>query len=238
MESAIKKIFSGRTDAEVHSEFVKFSKGVFGGRYLLEAKKQKDRWSIKTGAEFANFLVGKCLEEVSGKIFVKGIITSTFDIRTGMGGFVFNPEEEVKQFMGIKQLKVDCEAESRRIAEVMNKFPRAFFALSFSTGKSELKIKAKAPKSAKPSAGGEKEPKAEFCSLKTSNRQIVDDLFFDNPDFNRISIKHTIKINEILIPKGISSPVEMREKAVRKGVIVREVEADGRKSSREAKFET
>ena len=60
MSSVLKKIFSEQSDEEVHNEFIKFGKGVFENRYLLEAKKQKDKWAIKTSAEFSNFLVRSC----------------------------------------------------------------------------------------------------------------------------------------------------------------------------------
>ena len=154
MDSTIKKIFSGKKDELLHNEFTKFSKGVFVDRYLVDAKKQKDRWSIKTGKEFTNYLVRALMEKVNGNIDVSGVIVSTFDIRGGMGGYVFQPEEEVKQFMGIKQVNVGSNVSAKRVIEVMDRFPKAFYALSFKVGDNELKIKAKAPKSAKPAAGG------------------------------------------------------------------------------------
>ncbi len=237
MQNTIRKIFSGQIDGGIHSEFVKFSKGVFENRYLIEAKKQKDKWSIKTGAEFANYFVRKCLEGISGKVKATGVIVSTFKIRDSMGGFVFSPEEEVKQFMGIKQLKVDGEIEVQRIMEVMNKFPKAFFALSFAHSGNELKIKPKAPKSAKPSTKSESEPKIDFCSLKTDNKEIVDDLFFDYPDFSEIKIKHTLMINEIILPEGEKNPEKMRELSIRKGIVKRFARIDGDERVSEAGFE-
>ena len=57
--------------------------------------------------------------------------------------------------------------------------------LLFKTNNSELKIKGKAPKSGKPGKKGDDEaPKADFCSLKTSDREIMKDLFFDLHDFS------------------------------------------------------
>ena len=90
----------------------------------------------------------------------------------------------------------------------------------------ELKIKAKAPKSAKPAATGEKAPSPDFCSLKTTNHEIVKSLFLDVPDFNEISIRHTLKINNIELPKGETDPVKIRENAKRKGAIIRKVKID------------
>jgi len=237
MESTIKKIFSGKSDEFVHNEFIKFSKGVFGNRYLVEAKKKKDGWKIKTSNEFANFLVRNCLEKINENVDMTGVIVSTFDIRNGMGGYVFKPEEEVKQFMGIKQLKVDSNVSPKRVIEAMNKFPKAFFALSFSGNNFKLKIKPKAPKSAKPSASGEKEVKAEFCSIETNEHNIVNDILFDCMSEPEVSIRHELHINEIVIPKGEKDPLKMRENAVRKGKIIRILKIGERETRKEASFE-
>ncbi len=236
MESVLKKIFSGKSDEYVHNEFTKFSRGSFGNRYLIDAKKKADKFSIKTGAEFANFLVRSCLEKINGSVEVSGVIVSTFDIKKDMGGSVFNPDEDVKQFMGIKQLKVNGNIPTKKIIEIMDKYPKAFFALTFSGKDFELKIKAKAPKSAKPSTKGADEIKADFCSLKTSDKSIVNDLFFDIPEFKEIKINHTIQIDNITLPKGEKDPIKIRENATREGKIIRKVIADGNISRKEAEF--
>jgi len=236
MQSVIHRIFLGESDEEVHNEFVKYSKGIFENKYLLKGKKQKSGWQIKTSAEFVNFLVRSCLERMRGEIDVKGVIVSTFDMRSILGEHVFSPDEKVKQFMGIKQIIVDAKIPPEKVIEVMDKFPRAFYALSFSTSEFQLKVKAKAPKSAKPASGGEKEAVPDFCSLKTSDREIVEDLFFDFPDFKEIKISHSIHINEIEIPKGISDTLKIREMSVRKGMIVRKIVIDGDNREKQTEF--
>ena len=233
MENFLKKISEKRFDESVHNEFTKFSKGVFDNKYLIDAKKQKGRWSIKTGAEFANFLVDSCLESAPEKISVKGVIVSTLDLRNEVNFEI----SDMKQFMGVKQLVIEGEIEKKELLRVMEKYPKAFYALSFSTLEFELKIKAKAPKSAKPASRGEKEVSADFCSLKTSDEKIIKELFFDVPAFQEASIRHTLKINDIIVNKGEKDPVKMRENAVKKGVIVRKIKADGKESVKEYPFE-
>lgn len=232
MESVLKRIFSGKSDEEVHGEFIKFSRGVFDNRYLIEAKKQKDKWNIKTGYEFANFLVRKCLEKINGEIDISGIIVFTGSLEDSKV-----PIERVKQFMGIKQYIINAKVNASDVLNLMNKYPKAFFALSLKFGDGELKIKAKAPKSAKPSNKEDKEVKADFCSLKTNDQGIIDDLFFDFHDFNEIKIKHSLNIQEVIIPKGIDDPVKMREMSKRKGKIIREINVDGRVEKKEVEFE-
>jgi hypothetical protein len=237
MENSIKKVFGRKIDDELHGEFIKFSRGVFANRYLIDAKLNAGKYSIKTGPEFANFFVRSCLKMLQGDVDITGAIVSTFNIKEKMGGTVFNPDEEVKQFMGIKQLKVNGKISPQKVLDLMDKFPRAFFALTFSGNDFDLKIKPKAPKSAKPSTKGEDEIKADFCSLKTVNKELANDLFFDVPEFKEIHINHTIKIENIILPKDEKDPVKLRENAIRKGKMIRKITADGKISEKETDFE-
>jgi hypothetical protein len=231
--SVIQKIFAGKNDGEVHSDFIKYSRGVFEAKYLISAKKQKDRWNIKTGPEFANFLVRECLKEVKGEMEVRGAIIATFDVSKETGF----PVVRIKQFMGIKQAIIETKTTPDKIISLMDKFPRAFFALSFSTPNSELKIKAKAPKSAKPATAGGKEPVAEFCSIKTTNQKIADTLLFDLPAFDEVTISHTLNIKEIVLPKNEKDPVKIREGAIRKGTIKRIIKIGEKAHEKEINFE-
>ncbi|MBM3232999.1 hypothetical protein FJZ18_02430 [Candidatus Pacearchaeota archaeon] len=238
MESTIYKIFSGKTDESVHAEFIKYSKGIFENKYLLEGKKSKTGWTIKTSAEYVNTLVRNCLEKSAGRIQVSGVIVSTFDVHTRAQILLGNETvKRVKQFMGIKQVVIEGQADAKNLIELMDSFPRAFFALSFSSGDTQIKTKAKAPKSAKPSSGGDKEVSADFCTVKTNQRGIIDDLFFDCKDFIESSIRHTLSIKEITLPKGVSDPVQIREQAKRKGTIIRILKSDGKETKKEVEFE-
>jgi hypothetical protein len=233
--NVINKIFNKNIDEEVHSDFLKFGRGEYKDKYLIEGKKQKEAWSIKTGPEFVNLLVKKCLEKAEGNIAVKGIIVSTLDLKEEINFDI----KKTSNFQGIKKIEIDTTLDPKNILNLMNKYPRVFFALSFKTGNCELKVKAKAPKSGKPgSKGGDEGPKADFCTLKTSNTEIIDDLFFDNKQFKEIKIKHILKITGIDYPKDVASlkPEEVREKSRRKGVVVREIDADGKKIISEAEF--
>lgn len=232
MDSVISKIFAGESDNFVHMDFVKFSRGVFPNKYLLEGKRQKDKWSIKAGAEFGNYLVKKCLEGASGSLKMKGIIVSTFNLKDEVDFEIV----KTKNFMGIRQLVIDTEIEVSKILELMSEHPKTFFALSFETNNCKLKIKAKAPKGAKsPGKGGEL-PKADFCALKTKDKSIVNDLFFDYPHFKEISVNHTITISDIELPKGESDPVMIRKLAKRIGSMKRSVIVDGEEKVSEKDF--
>ncbi len=232
MKNTINKIFSGQIDEEVHLEFVKFSRGIFENRYLLEGKKQPEKWGIKSGAEFANYFVRRGLEKTQDKVKFTGAIISTLDLTKDI---TFEIADK-KGYMGIKKWAIDSEIETKKIMDLMNKYPKVFFALSFSLPGFELKIKAKAPKSGKPGAKGEEEPKAEFCSLKTTDKSIVEDLFFDFLTFKEITIKHTLEIKDIEIPEGEKDPVKMRENAKRKGIVKRIITLDGKQETKQKDF--
>ncbi len=231
--TAIKKIFNDVFDDEVHGAFLKFGRGGYKNKYLLEGKKQSKNWSIKAGAEYVNFLVRRCLEKVDGRVVVSGIIVSTLDLKNEIGLDVV----KVGNFQGIRKNVIDTEVEALKILELMNKFPRVFFALSFSGKDFILKIKAKAPKSGKPGNGDDK-PVVDFCSLKTGDKSLVDDLFFGVGDFNEISVNHTINIVDIIYPENIDElkPEEVRELSKRKGCVVRNVNADGKTQTSRAEF--
>ena len=230
----IKKVFDEIFDEEVHSDFLKFGRGEYNDRYLLDAKKHTKGWAIKTGPEYANYLVKNCMTRISGRVSVKGIIVSTIDLRDEIKFEIV----KVGNFQGIRKIQIDTEVDVNEILELMRKFPRAFFALSFSGSGFVLKIKAKAPKSGKPGKESEEGPKAEFCSLKVDDEKILDEIFFDYRDFKEISISHTIKVEDIVYPDGFSKmkPEEVREKSKRKGVLIRKCVVDGMEKVSEARF--
>ena len=141
----VKKIFDENFDEEVHRDFLKFGRGEYSNKYLLEGKKQKNKFSIKTGPEFVNFLVKRFLEKVSEDIEIKGIIVSTIDLREEISFDII----KAGNFQGIRKLNIDTVISPLKILELMEKHPGAFFALSFKGDNFVLKIKAKAPKSGK-----------------------------------------------------------------------------------------
>ena len=233
----IKKISEKEFDEEVHSHFLKFSRGDFKDRYLIEVKKQKDKWAIKTSAEFANFLVGKCLEKSpEGRIAMKGIIVSTIDLRDEINFEI----KKTSNFQGIRKNEIDTEVTANEILDLMNKFPRVFFALSFSTSDCQLKIKPKAPKSGKPGKKDEEGPKADFCTLKTQDEAIVKELLFDVNlnNVKEVKVNHIVKVNDIVYPEGMKNmkPEEVREQSKRGGVLVRNLVVDGVGKTSEFEF--
>lgn len=91
--------------------------------------------------------------------------------------------------------------------------------------------------SGKPGSKKEGGPKADFCSLKTVDDEIIADLFFDISDFKEVKIIYTVQIYSIEIPREITDPKETREKSIRKGKIIRKIAVDGFQKIEEKVFE-
>ena len=227
----IKKIFEGDVDESVHLQFQKFSKGEFLDRALVDVKKMsKGAYAIKTSAEFVNDIVRAIAEKLGEeRTNVKGAIVSTSDL-TGELEF-----QGKKQFQGVKRYLIDKEISGREIVNLLDKFPKAFFALSFVAGDSILKTKPKVPKSAK--SKKDKKPKPDFCKLKTTDKELVRSFVFEKPDFKKAEITHSFFIDEIIAPEGESDFAKIREMAKRRGRIVREAVIDDVEMKSEIKFE-
>ena len=219
------KIFDGACDDEVHVAFLKFGRGEYQNKYLIEGKRQAKKWAVKAGAEYANFLVRRCLEKFDGPVEMKGVIVSTLDLRDE---FKFDIVK-AGNFQGVRKFQIDCEIEPSQIFSLMDKYPKAFFALTFKGEDFVLKIKPKGPTSGKPGKEKDGGPVADFCSLKSSDKGLIDELFFGVGEFSEVKINHTITVSDIVYPDDMDSlkPSEVRELAKRKGVVVRKVLRDG-----------
>ena len=230
----IKKVFSGKVDNETHLQFQKFSRGEFRDRALIKAKRQGNGFSISTGSEFANELVKTVAEKLgSNKTKVTGAIVSTLDLKD-------LDFKDKKQFQGVKRYILDNEMTGTEILNLLQEFPRAFFALTFVAGDTKLKIKPKAPKSGKPSSKSDEGPKADFCNIKTPDPKIAEDFIFEQPGFKEAEINHTCFIKDIIIPKELKTEkdfAKIREAAIRKGKILRRAKIDGQTMKEEKEFE-
>lgn len=224
----IKKIFDKKSDDLVHAQFQKFSKGEFINRALIRVKNSKGKYSIVTSAEFANGLVRLVAEKLgSGKTNVTGAIVSTSDLKEKLDF------KEIKQFQGVKRYLIDKEMSGEEIIQLLEEFPKTFFALTFNADeKTKLKIKPKAPTSGKPGKAKEG-PKADFCTLKTIDKEIAQDFIFEKSDFKLAEINHTYFVEQIIPPKGEKDYSKIREMAKRKGKIVRKAIIDEQDMSQE-----
>ena len=230
----MKKIFDGVFDAEVHANFLKFGRGEYKNKYLLEGKKQVKKWAIKAGAEYANLLTRKCLEKMGDSAEVKGVIVSTRDLRDEITFDI----EKVSNFQGVRKHLINGNVNPAQIFELMDKYPKAFFALTFKGEGFVLKIKPKKPTDGKKSKKEGEDIVVDFCSLKTEDRGLIDYLFFGVGDFSEVRVRHQINATDIVYPANMEElkPAEVRELAKRKGVVIRTATVDGIEHVSEARF--
>jgi len=228
----IKKVFDNTIDERTHLQFQKFSKGEFKDRAMIDAKKSNDKYTIRTTAEFANELVKEVAKKIDAPINVTGAIVSTQDL-TGCLEF-----KEKKQFQGVKRYFIDKEMSKEEIIGLVDKFPKAFFALSFVVEKDDttLKIKPKAPKSGKPKTKKGEKPKPNFCKLVTRDKELGESFVFETRNWKNANISHDFIINDIILPEGEKDYEKIRELAKRKGKIIRIANIDGKEITTEKEF--
>ena len=244
MDCFIKKIFESAgkdfsSDKLVHLQFQKFSRGEFKDKAIIIYSKSKDKYTISTTYEYANEFVRAVAEKLGNKkILVSGVVVSTMDLGSEI------EFKNIKQYMGVKQYIFEKELSGNEILELCNKFPTIFLGFSFKLPdeNTEIKIKPKAPKSAKPSVkySEEQKIKANFCKLTTSDKNLVRSFVFDNEididKVKRAEISHDFIVSEIILPKGETDFARMRELAKRKGKIIRRLNIDGKTIKKEAEF--
>ena len=229
----IKKIVDGKADQFAHMQFQKFSKGEFKDRALLRVKKTGKKFTINTSPEFANELVKIAAKKLGeNKTKVTGAIVSTSNLKEDL------EYKEIKQFQGVKRYLIDNEMSGKEILDLVKRFPKTFFGLTFDFGEEKLKIKPKAPKSGKPGKG-DKAPKADFCKLITFDEEIGKSFIFDKENFKNAEINHTFVIESIEVPeslKGSEDFAKIREESLRVGKIIRKSIIDEIESVKEYNF--
>ncbi|HKL24255.1 MAG TPA: hypothetical protein VJ912_02895 [Candidatus Nanoarchaeia archaeon] len=232
----IKKIFDDKVDESVHLQFQKFSKGEFRDKAMFHFKNQSGKYSISTSPEYANEMVKTLASKLGDeKVPVTGAIVSTLDLKD------YVEYKDIKQFQGVKRYIIDKEMSGNEILELIDKLPKNFFALSFSTPdkKYELKIKPKAPKSGKPGKKTAEKPKPDFCKLKTTDKNFASEFLFEVDDIDNIkqaNVEHTYYIDKLEIPEEAKKSGDfkkMREEAKRVGKIVRGAVIDGKEKKTE-----
>jgi len=231
----IKKIADKKIDELVHLQFQKFSRGEFKDRACFKVKNSSGKYTISTTAEFGNEFVRIFAEKLGDKkTKVVGSIIGTNDLK-GILEF-----KKISQFQGVKNYSIEMEMSGKEILNLLDKFPKNFFGLSFSVGDDILKVKAKAPKSGKPSTKEGEGPKTDFCKVVTTDKKLAESFVFEKPDFKTAEIAHDYIIESIVIPESLKKEKDfaiVREKSLRKGKLIRRGNIDGEPIKKELPFE-
>ncbi|MCL6500875.1 MAG: hypothetical protein K6T16_02475 [Candidatus Pacearchaeota archaeon] len=220
----IKKIFENKIDESVHKQFVRFGKGTYEKRAVMNIAKRPSSLRISTTFEYAIDLI----------IFVTSLATTV-----RVSGIILNkvqiPGLEAKKKAGLFVHDINKEMPAEALRKLVGS---SYFALLDCSGQGiELKMKKKLPK---PGKSGELKVDDKFCQLEIAQRfwaPFWKDFCFDMPaEFKKARVEHTYHIKEIVIPKELEKEKDfekIRLGAKRKGVLVRKIIVDGNESIKE-----
>ena len=224
MDSFIKKIFEKNIDDSVHSHLIRFGKGRFENRAVINLKRG-NKIIVTSSFEFANDFVNFVFEN-SDKVNVSGILLSreaknlkAGKVKKGIYHYGLAKELNRGEFEELKKnsyfLLFDCEA-----------------------GGISLKINKKLPALSK---GKSNKIKDKFCSLEIEERlwpKLHSAFFFDIPqESKKARIIHIFEINEIILPKNEKDFEKLRILAKKVGKISRIAKFNGKEVKKEAGFE-
>ena len=215
MDCFIKKIFTGNVDESVHKQFVRFGKGEYNSRAVIELRKGSII-KLNSTFEYANDIVN-LLKVFSVKF--SGIILS---------------KEPIPSLTGKKRAGL-YEYDLNMSSDELKKISSYYFQLLDAEGEGiKLKMKKKLPK---PGKSENKKADTKFCVLEVDLKywtQIKDCFFWDLPDnIKKATIRHTYVINEVIIPEQEKDPAKVRLLSKRKGKITRLIEFDGQSINKE-----
>ena len=217
----IKKIFFNDVDEDVHRQFIRFGKGEYNRRALLnlwKTKSVKIKGSFEWTNDFTTFVADLGDVKFNGSIWSKNEISELGAGKKKEGKWIY----EVKDIGSDDVRKYENEVYC--------------FLLNGDGEGIKLRIKAKLPKPGK----GEDKIDDKFCQMELDEKfyeKAKEEFFWDFPNAKKISVEHRFIINEIVMPQGEKDFAKIREMAKRKGKIVRTGDVDGQKVVKEINFE-
>jgi len=231
MDSFIKKIWEGK-GKEAHYQFVRFSKGRFENRAVLNLWKT-GKIKLRGSFEWANDFVDLASELVK-KSKVSGIVLSKKDISEIMSkNNIQGNSEEKKSGLFYQNNIENQELSNEQIRELVENSYTCL--LDIEEEGIVLKTKKKLPK---PGKSGEGKVDDKFCQLE------LDLKFWDKikesfglPECKKCKVSHIFEIEQIVLPETEEKDFgKIREMAKRKGKIIRKMNIDGLNKEEEIEF--
>jgi hypothetical protein len=218
MDSFLKKVATGDVDDNSKRYFLRFGKGDYKRRFLISfsrGAKIKIKGSFEWANDFVEFIRENADVKFSGKVYSKGKVSGMEGRKKG-GSFVYEVEESsLEEFEDVY-----------------------FYLLNCNNGDIILKVKKSLPKPGK----DEGKIDDKFCSLDLEPKywDAVKEAFFwdlgKEGSARKCSIEHELVISDVDIPSGASEG-EVRDKAVRKGKLIRKINCEGKEEIKEYELE-
>ncbi len=224
----IKKIFQNQIDESVHKQFIRFSKGQYENKAIINIKKGQ-KIKITTSFELATDLI-IFITSLATKFKVQGILLTKNQI-SGIDG---------KKKKGFYEYKIEKEISSEELKNFASESYYALFDCLSQDNSIELKTKKKIPKPGK----SKTKVNDKFCKLTLDARywpQVHNEFLFDFPsEIKKAHIEHTYIINDIKIPKELEKQDDyekIRLGAKKIGKIIRKAIIDKKEFIKEKDFE-
>jgi hypothetical protein len=217
------KVFSGEEDDGVHVQFVRFGKGIFQDRGMINLMRTSQ---IKVSASFEYvgdflFLISEILPEVN----VSGIVLSKEQVPSLSGG---------KKKAGMFEYELNKKINSKEIKELLRTCYSVL--LDVSNDNIKFKCKKKLPKPGK----GEGKVDDKFCQMQASPElwsKLKAYFFSYAPDsVKKVKTKYIVNVEDIILPKDEKDFERIRIMAKRKGKIKRISEIDKQERIDEIEF--
>ncbi len=233
----MKKLLTGTVDESVHDQFVRFGKGTFGNRAMVQIKKSTKGLKIQTSFEYSTDLANIIAREATGPITLSGVVVTAHDISKELPFPAIYTKRMGVGKVEIAETTVSKEALQAFLAKVTDKL----LLLNIAASNCTLATKDKIPnpkKSPKIDAEGkEEEPKIDHCKATFTNPKIAEEFLFETKEYTTVRVIHTYVIDGFEVPAQYKDkPEEARLNAKRKGKIIRKLDIDGTKSEKEYPF--
>ncbi|MFH1500709.1 MAG: hypothetical protein ABIE22_02070 [archaeon] len=209
----IKKIFNEELDEAVHSQFVRFSKGLFENKAVINLH-ITSKIKVKGTYEYSTDFLRLASELGGGK--VSGVVFKKLGNKIG--------KQEINKDLTSSELKELIENSYCILADVE---AHTFF----------IKMKKKLPR---PSSKAESKVDDKFCQLESDlkhKEKIKESFFWDIGDCKKVRILHDYEITDIIRPKNEKDFEKIRILSKRKGKLTRRIEVDGVKERKEKDIE-
>lgn len=223
----IKKLFENKIDNSVHKQFVRFGKGSYNSRAIINVKKWGNKIKVKTSSELANDLV-EFISSLAEKFSVSGVVFSKEIIQ----GFKFKKKPNI----------LVCRINKEMSAQELKELSIKAYATLLDCMAPGISLKIKKRFFSSPYA--KCSTVEEFCVLDLDKKfwqKFHEEFLFDLPlEFKKARIEHTYIIKDIIIPKELKNEKDfekIRLMAKRKGKIIRKIIVDSREIIKEKDFE-
>ena len=225
----IKKIVDNDVDDYTHLKFTRFGKGKFEKEDFI-VKLSGKNVQIQTGYEYAEVILRILAENTNSEVVGSGKIISSKDV-----------EDKIKEH-GLeitakrgKKYDVKFSLSSSDFKKFIYDFEDCYVLLNATSGLNVIKMKQSLPK---PNKLVEKFINAKYD--KDLLPVLTDEFLFDVPNFKKqVTMKHWYEINDIVVDEELvkTDPLKARLEAKRKGKLIREINLDGNKESKEYAFD-